>query len=192
MFNQLKYFGAAVQRVLPPGERLLELGLYHQLAGDDSRLTRPMPEPGERDRLIEGFDPTIGGLQVNPDRIDRLLGGLSGEGDPDSVAGRWWRAANGEKWDTTEYAVTDRRLLLLTSRSRGAGESEYKILYALPRAQVASARRRPKWLFQWGRVEVRFTDGSMIAWAAGLLSTARARALVAALSGPGYPGTPAQ
>jgi hypothetical protein len=203
LFNHLKHFGGDAERVLQPGERLLDLGLYHEpLAGDESRLARTTDElsprmrrqvdehgaqPPPSEKLVEGFDPTIGGLQVNQSRIDRLLGGLSGAGAADSVAGQWWRAVKGraQRWDTTEYAVTDRRLLLLTSRTRGAGNTEYKIMHEVPRRRVSSAVRRGKWLFQRGRVEVRFTDGSMIAWSAGLLSTRRAHALVAALAGPG-------
>ncbi len=114
-------------------------------------------------------------------------GGISGAGGPESVAGRWWRAARDDRnrWDALEYGVTDRRLLLLTSRNRGAGGTEYRILFEVPRSAVASVARRGKLLFQRGRVEVRLTDGSMIAWSTGMVSTARARALAAALSGPG-------
>jgi hypothetical protein len=187
LINYLKHYGTDVEKVLQPGERLIDLGLYHEpLLGDESRIAPAAGSGSSPEKLVEGFDLTRGGLQVNPSRIDRLFGGLAGEGGADSVAGLWWRAVKtGDRWDSTEYGVTDRRLLLLTSRTRGAGETEYKIMHAVPRGQVASALRRGRWMFQRGRVEVRFTDGSMIAWSTGMLSTARARSLVAALSGPG-------
>jgi hypothetical protein len=200
LVDYVKHFGPAVAKVLEPGERLVDLGLYHEpFVGDDSRLERTKEErsprmrryveaygslPARSERFFQGFDLFRGGLLVNPDRVNGLLGGVSGLGDPESAAGRWWRAARNDerRWDSVEYGVTDRRLLLLTSRSRGRGDTEYRILCEVPRSAVASADRRGKLLFQRGRVEVRFADGSMIAWTAGMLSTARARTLVAALS----------
>jgi hypothetical protein len=202
LIDYLKHFGAAAGKVLQPDERLIDLGLYHEpLVGDESRLIRTRDElsprlrrhvdehgplPPRSDKFFQGFDLLRGGLQVNPDRINRFLGGVSGEGDAESLGGRWWRTAKSDqnRWDSLEYAVTDRRLLLLTDKSRGAGGTEYKILFELPRPTVASAARRGKLLFQRGRVEVHFTDRSMIAWSTGMLSTARARSLVAALSNP--------
>jgi hypothetical protein len=180
---------------------LIDLGLYHEpFVGDESRLARTRDElsprmrryadkhgspPPASEKLIEGFDP-LTGVHVNDNRIARFFGGLSGEGPVDSVAGRWWRAAKDrpETLDHTEYGVSNRRLLLLTSRSR-SDHTEYKIIFSVPREQVASVVRRGKLLFQRGRVEVRFTDRSMIAFTTGMLTTGRARALVAALSGPG-------
>jgi hypothetical protein len=98
------------------------------------------PPPATSDKLIQGFDPLMGGLQVNPNRFDRWLGGVSGEGGADSVAGRLWRAARpgGE----TSCAVTDRRLLLLSEAKLNSGE--YRIVFEAPRTAVASAARRGK------------------------------------------------
>jgi hypothetical protein len=167
------------------------MGLYREpLIGDESRLERTADEadprrsergepPTRSDAFVQGFDPLRGGLQVNPRRIDRLLGGVSGAGAPGSVAGRLWRAAK-EYDGSTYYAVTERRLLLLGAARPGSGE--YRSLCEVPRAQVASATRRGKILLQRGRVEVHFADGSMKAWTTAMLTAARGRSLVAALS----------
>jgi hypothetical protein len=194
LIDYVKLYGSDVARVLAQGEGLVDVGPYREpLAGDESRLERTIdelnplarglarrrgPQPPRPDRLVEGFDP-LDGLQVNPHRLDRLLGGLSGAGSPESMAGRLWRAARASTGGTY-YAVTDRRLLLLADRRPGAGD--YGILFELPRSAVVSARRRGKVLLQWGRVEVSFSDGSMKAWTPGMVSTGRARSLVAALS----------
>jgi hypothetical protein len=114
------------------------------------------------------------------------MSGLSGAGAATSVAGRMWRAGKDQTGGFVEWAVTDRRLLLL--KGDIAVNRTYTILYEVPRSSVASAARRGKLLFQWGRVEVSFTDGSMLAWNAALLDVSAARSLVAALSGPIQPG----
>jgi hypothetical protein len=200
LINYVRLYGAEVAHVLEVGERLLDMGPYREpLIGDESRLLRtpdelsprlrrlveergPLPDRSERsDRFIEGFDPLMGGLQVNPRRIDRLMGGISGEGGSGSVAGKLWRAPRSHA-GSTYYAVTDRRLLLLATSKPSA--TDYRIIFDTPRNSVTSAARCGKLLFQRGRVEVRFTDGSMKAWTPGMVSAARARSLVAALSGP--------
>ncbi len=195
LINYVKVYGSDVAKVLEPGERLLDMYLYREpLIGDDSRLGRTPdevsprmrrivekhgPVPPAPDRLIEGFDP-LAGIMVNPDRMNRLFGGVTGIGGPESVAGRIWRVAKAHE-DHLDYAVTDRRLLLLATTSPTA--ADYRIVFEVPRGAVASARRRGKLLFQWGRVEVRFADGSMKAWTPGMLSFGRARSLVATLTG---------
>jgi hypothetical protein len=197
LINYVRLYGSEVAGVLDAGERLLDMGRYREpLIGDEGRLLRtpdelsprlrrlieergPLPE--RSDRFIEGFDPLMGGLQVNPRRIDRLMGGISGEGGPGSMAGRLWRAPRSHA-GSTYYAVTDRRLLLLATSK--PSETDYRIIFETPRDSVTSAARRGKLLFQRGRVEVRFADGSMKAWTPGMISAARARSLIAALSGP--------
>jgi hypothetical protein len=193
LFNQVKLFGDDVAKVLEPGERLLALGAFHEpLNGDDSKLEledhelsplqqRFLREHGHRlpnsDKFIQGVDWL--GVHVNSDRIRRAFSGLSGVGSPPSIAGRMWRAS--KDGSGVEWAVTDRRLLLLKSDT--AVNRTYTVLFSVPRSLIASAARRGKLLFQWGRVEVSFTDGSMLAWNAALLDVSAARALVAALSG---------
>jgi hypothetical protein len=197
LINFVKLYGSEIAKLLGEGERLVDMGRYREpLIGDESRLLRtpeelsagmrrlvaeqgPLPE--RPDKFIHGFDPFMGGLQVNPRRIDRFMGGISGEGAPASLAGRLWRAPRSHA-GSTYYAVTDRRLLLLAASRPGA--VDYRVIFEAPRDAVASAARRGKLLFQRGRVEVRFSDGSMKAWTPGMLSAARARSLVAALSRP--------
>ncbi|WP_159079566.1 hypothetical protein [Plantactinospora sp. BC1] len=194
MINYVKVYGSDVARLFASGERLVDMGGYREpLIGDESRLGRTPEEMGARARRVEerspgamqsekfvqGFDPFAGGLQTNPDRIDRFLGGLSGEGGPGSAAGRLWRAAKGYG-GIAYYAVTDRRLLLV---GNNPGADTFDLLFEVPLAQVVAATVRGKLLMQRGRVEVRFADGSMKAWTPGMFSTSAARRLVAALSG---------
>jgi hypothetical protein len=204
LINYVKLYGADVAKVLEPDEQLIDMGLYQEpLIADGSRLERTVDEVSPRMRraverhralppspvtFAQGFDVLRGGPQASPDRINRLVGGICGEGGADSIAGRLWRAA--ERHDgSSYYAVTVRRLLLLAENLNGS--VKYQILFDLPRSAVASAALSGKLLFQRGRVEVRFTDGSMKAWTPGIVFAARGRSLVAALSGSvAQPGTP--
>jgi hypothetical protein len=195
LFNQVKLFGDDVAKVLNPGERLLALGAYHEpLNGDDSKLEledhelsplaqRFLREHGHRLPTSDGFFQGVDwhGVHVNPDRIRRALSGSSGAGAPRSSAGRMWRATK-NAGGMIEWAVTDQRLLILKGDT--ALHRTYTIMFAVPRSEIRSAVRRGKLLFQWGRVEVTFTDDSMLAFNAALLDIGSARQLVAALSRP--------
>ena len=202
LIDYLKLYGTNAAEVLDQGEQLLDMGLYREpLIGDESKLGRTIDELSPRlrerverrggqtvtgsDRFVQGFDVLAGGLRVNPHRIDRIFGRISGVGGRDSVAGRMWRAGR-NRVGGTYYAVTGHRLLLLGTDK--VGLRVYRVLFDVPRAEVASAVRKGKILFQRGRVEIRFTDGSMLALTPGMVSTARARSLVAALSSPMSPG----
>jgi hypothetical protein len=193
IFNTLKLWGADVTaQVLEPGETLIDMGSLHEpLNGDESRLgledhelsrreRKFLAETGHRfetsDSWLLGID--LSGVHINQDRVHRAMSGLSGIGAPGSIAGQMWRA--GRRDGFLEWAVTDRRLLILRKK---AGK-EHTFLYAVPRSSVAGAVRRGKLLFEWGRVELSFTDGSMLAYVAGFLDIGAARKLVAALSGP--------
>jgi hypothetical protein len=192
LFDQVKLFGEDVAKVLEPGERLLALGGYHELlAGDESKLALETGELSGRerevfertgrrlevpDRLFLGVD--WRGVHINPDRLHRWWSGLSGVGAAESVAGRMWRAAKGKPG--LEWAVTDRRLLLLSSDT--AVDRAYAVVFDVPRAQVRSVARRGKVFFQWARVEISFVDGSMLAFNPALMDVSAARALVRALS----------
>jgi hypothetical protein len=190
-----KIYGPDVAKLLGPDERPLVMASYNEpLIGDESRLTRTVdelsprmrwlidkygPPPAPSEKFVEGFNPLLGGLLVNYDRIDRFMGGISGEGGPESMAGRLWRAVNKPSGRGLYVTVTGQRLLVL---SKSVAEEEFTIVFESPRSAITSARRAGKLLFQRGRVEVRFTDGSMKAFTTAMLSAARARSLVAALS----------
>ncbi len=201
LIDFVKTYGPDVAKLLGRDERLLAMAGYNEpLIGDESRLGRTLDElsprmrryvekhgapPQPSDKFVQGFDPLMGGILVNYNRIDRFVGGISGEGGPGSMAGRFWRAVK-EPTDGSLYvAVTGRRLLVL---SMSVPKEEFTIVFEAPRSAIASVRRAGKLLFQRGRVEVRFTDGSMKAFTTAMLSTARARSLVAALSGPTHEG----
>src|SRR4051812_37094471 len=105
LIDYLRLYGADVAKLLDHGEQLLDMGLYREpLIGDESKLGRTVDELSPRlrerverrggqpaagsDRFVQGFDLLSGGVQVNPHRIDRLFGGVSGVGAPGSIAGR--------------------------------------------------------------------------------------------------------
>jgi hypothetical protein len=194
LFDHVKLSGEAVSKVLEPGERLLALGGFHQpLSGDESRLERSDDEltsveqrflretgqrPRQSDTWFQGID--WGGVHINSDRIQRVLSGLSGAGAVDSTAGRMWRASKSHQHGLLKWAVTDQRLLLLLDKI--GNPPSFEIHFSVDRTLIRSVRRRGKLLFQWGRVEVTFVDGSMIAFLAALLDVGAARQLVRALS----------
>jgi hypothetical protein len=193
--DYVELHGDDIAKYLEPGERLIDMGPYNEPAiGDESKLELAFEEldpaiqahlrkngqsepPPPSDKLYEGFSFFGGGIQLNHDLINRWIGGLNGIGKPTSVAGRLWRAGQPRGFDAC--AVTTYRLLfLIEPKSR-----DFRIAFEVPRHHIASAELRGKLFFQRGRVEVRFTDGSMIAWTPGMLFATRGRMLVAALTG---------
>jgi hypothetical protein len=196
LIDFVKLNGPDVARLLGRNERLLDMAAYSEpLIADESRLARTVDELGPRMRAhvdkrgwapppshgpIGGIDP-LSGVQVNHEYIPRLMGGVAGAGAPDSMAGRMWRAVKKVGGGALYCAVTDQRLLVV---AHDLASDRFAIVFDVPRSAVRSAIRKGKLLLQRGRIELRFTDGSMKAFTTGMLSTARARSLVATLSAP--------
>jgi hypothetical protein len=185
LFNAVKIYGKAVAEVLEPGERLLAMGMFHpNLGGDTSGFertddeARPGDGAGSSGRLVEGVDWT--GVQYNKDRVDRIVGGSTGSGAVGSIAGRMWRAMRETVSGQLEWAVTDQRLLLLQKTAHNP--AEFAIHFAVRRADIGGVRRRAKILFQWGRCEVAFVDGSRLAMTISMVDIGAARNFVGALS----------
>jgi hypothetical protein len=179
LFNQVKAFGSDVAKVLEPGERLIAMGGYQPPhVGDTSDLERPSGEPAGPDRLVEGVDWT--GVQLNPDRVNRAVGGTTGTGGSGSIAGQLWREATNAPAGLRKWAVTDRRLLLLVDTLRKP--TEFRIHFAVPRPAIRSARRRGRFFLQWGRVELTFADGSTVALTLAMFDVGAARQMTDALS----------
>ncbi len=179
LFNQVKAFGSDVAKVLEPGERLIAMGGYQPPhVGDTSALERPSGEPGSG-RLVEGADWT--GVQLNPDRVNRAVGGTTGTGGAESTAGQLWREATNAPDGLRKWAVTDRRLLLLVDTLKKP--TEFRIHFAVPRQAIRSARRRGRFVLQWGRVELTFADGSTVALTLAMFDVGAARQMIDALSG---------
>lgn len=179
LIDHVKLYGEDVSKVLQPGERLLAMGFFTSDLGDKERLPDhdgPLPS----DKFFLGFKLLAGGLRTNPHRFDRFFFGVSGIGGRSTIAGQFFRVTEDTRI-SPHYAVTDRRLLLLHEEKTGSGD--YRIVFETPRSTVASAARRGR-LFQRGRVELTFTDGSMKALTTGMLFTGRARQLVRALHTP--------
>jgi hypothetical protein len=180
LFNQVKAFGSDVAKVLEPGERLIAMGGYQPPhVGDTSDLERPAGEPPSG-KLIEGADWM--GVHLNPDRVNRAVGGSAGTGGAGSVAGRLWREATNAPDGLRKWAVTDRRLLLLVDTLKKP--TEFQVHFAVPRAAIRSARRRGRIFLQWGRVELTFADGSTAALTLAMFDIGAARQMTDALSGP--------
>jgi hypothetical protein len=192
LINYAKLFADEIAPLLTGTERVLAAGPFHKtLIGDDSGFHRPTELMGRSERKIrerygdpqqpEGlvsYDPAAG-FEVNQAGIDRLVGGVSAEGGAQSAAARMLVArmrGHGEY-----YVVTDQRLLLVNP----VDPRHFTVAFELPRQAVVSARLAAKVAsLQFGRVELRFTDGSALAFlAGGMLSRGRARAVVAALNG---------
>ena len=179
--------------------------LAHALAVVGGGLT-PAPPPDEtvaptRSRV------TVSSVLLNVlaplatwDRGDRLVDligwGIAGRGAPGSAASRLHRAVSPARPDGkvrhTLLAVTDRRLLvcvtgpvkLLSSREDDERAlAETRVVWAAPRAEVASARvgwhrLNPK------RLKLTFTDGSWLSFTVPIAESGQPlRAVAAALSG---------
>ena len=181
LFDAVKLNGQAVAPVLEAGERLLAMGTVHaHWSGDTSALASEGGGEGGSGRLVEGVDWT--GVQYNQDRINRAISGVSGSGAAGSWGDRTWQALRAHA-GTVDWAITDRRLLFLDHQI--GNPPVFTVQFAVPRAAIRSARRRSKFLFQWGRVEVTFADGSMIALVLALLDLGAAGLFLRSLDSGG-------
>ncbi|HEX6499538.1 MAG TPA: hypothetical protein VF054_10960 [Micromonosporaceae bacterium] len=189
--DPVKVYGEELTKYLEDGERLRDAGLCHAAFGDESGLGQPAgnlraegvadrtPAPSEGSRTwVDGVDP-LWGLEWNAAAVDARLGGVTAAGGADSIAARMLAAIRSTR-GSTYYAVTDRRLLLLTRPSIRT----FTPLFAVPLAAVTTARHEARWFLpQRGRVVLHFADGSLLALVTGHLFAGRAKALVAALRG---------
>ncbi|MFE9691647.1 hypothetical protein [Micromonospora sp. NPDC005806] len=190
-----------IGQLVEPGERVQA----HAKAEVGGGLTPP-PPPDEAVPETPGRA-TVSSVLLNLlaplatwDRGDRLVDligwGIAGRGAPGSAASRLHRAVNPARPDGklrhTLLAVTDRRLLVcvtgpvkvLSSREDDERSlAETRIAWAVPRAEVASARvgwhrLNPK------RLRVDFADGSWLAFTVPIAESGRPlRAIAAALTG---------
>lgn len=153
LIDTVKIYGDAVAEVLDTDERLLAMGPVH---------TR---RPGTLEaRLMAGVDRT------------RLRSGPPGSG---SWGRRTRQALQAREVTSLGWAVTDRRLLLLDNDR--VSPPHFRTLLAVPRAAIRSARRRGRLFLQWGRVEVTFTDGSMVALVLAVVDVSAAAHFLRAL-----------
>lgn len=198
-------YGDSLRHMLEPDEQILAFTKVGEPPNSSSydflRATTPDSSPDARTRpWVLGFSLLHGGVQWNLERHHLWLGGTSGTGAPGSIGRDLWLlycgataalagvdATAGQRWATIRtqapdpdlVAVTDRRLLLLSSDTGGKTELRAEI----SRDQIRGARRRSCGLrvYSRGRVEVTFADGSMKALHLGWLRAGRARRVVQAL-----------
>lgn len=176
---------AGFRSLLLPRERLLAQADFRRASGKN-RLEAP---PDDRSTARK-FAETSAGIALEavfmsaPPSLKRMLGGVSVEGHWDSWAYRLMGTSRSLGTNRDKYLlVTDRRLLLASSRIFGKGPDR-TVDVEIPRDALAHAvvEGRP---FTRGRTVIRFTDGSMIALDLGTYRTAKAQSLVQALAGPG-------
>lgn len=190
----------AIGRLVEPGEHVLA-----QAKADVGGGLTPPPPPEPAPAAGPGRR-TLGSVLLNVllplatwergDRLVDLVGwGIAGRGAPGSAASRLHRAINPPRPDLqvreTLLAVTDRRLLVCRTggvtllAGRDAEEralAETEVAWAVPRAEVASARvgwhrLNPK------RLRLTFADGSWLAFTVPIAeSGASLRAVAAALA----------
>jgi hypothetical protein len=197
-------YGEALRESLEPGEQVLVFTVVHEpincsssdfrRALDSGVLVDPRSQP-----WILGFSLLNGGIEWNVVRHNLWQAGTSGTGGPGSVAaGLWavldpsaqsgvgvlasWRGSTERAEPVDLVAVTDRRMILLSSLNAGKVQVRAEVF----RSQIRSAHRRPRGfrVLSRGRVEIVFTDGSMKALCPGYLGARRARAFAQALSTP--------
>ena len=161
LIDTVKIYGEAVAEVLDTGERLLAMGPVHV------RRTSSFES-----RLMAGVDWT--GLRYGRDRL------RSGPPGAASWSRRTQRVLHAREVTSLDWAVTDRRLLLLDNDR--VSPPHFRTLFAVPRAAIRSARRRGRLFLQWGRVEVTFTDGSMVALVLALFDVSAAAHFLRALT----------
>ena len=147
----------------PPGERR-----HVQQPGPGSRERHP-ESPSPLDRLLDIDWPW------NKIDWDDKLGGTSVAGRPGSLA---VRLADGTRHGVSQFGVVTARRFVVVRR---IATDRFTLVVEAPRGDVVRVRRRSR-PFQRGRVVIDFTDGSQLAVHTGILLTAQANRLVAALS----------
>lgn len=192
--DPVKVYGEELAKYLEDGESLRDAGLCGAAFGDESGLGRAADATGDagsipgrpEDRArpegsrgwVTGVDP-VWGLEWNAAAVDTRLGGVTAAGGASSIAARMLAAIRSTR-GSTYYAVTDRRLLLLTRPSIRT----FTPLFSVPLGAIRQARHEEKWFLpQRGRVVLYFADNSLLALVTGHLFAGRAKALVAALRG---------
>ena len=82
------------------------------------------------------------------------------------------------------HAVTEREAddLLRDAAYDRVSPPHFRTLFAVPRAAIRSVRRRGRFFLQWGRVEVTFTDGSMVALVLAMVDVSAAAHFLRALT----------
>lgn len=154
LIDTVKIYGEAVAEILDTDERLLAMGPVQ------------MRRPGSLEaRLMAGVD------------WGRLRSGPLG---PGSWGRRTRQALQAREVTSLDWAITDRRLLLLDHDL--VSPPHFRTLFAVPRAAIRGARRRGRLFLQWGRVEVTFTDGSMVALVLAMFDVSAAAHFLRALT----------
>jgi hypothetical protein len=161
LIDAVKIYGEAVAEVMETGEHLLAMGALHaHRAAEDH-------EP----HLTENVDWT--GVRYDKERT------LPAVPPPGSWGRRTLGALQSRAVTSLDWAVTDRRLLLLDNYR--INPQRFRLHLAIPRAAIRTARRRGRLLLPWGRVELTFVDGSMAALVLAVLDRTAVTAFLRAL-----------
>lgn len=161
LIDAVKIYGEAVADVMETGERLLAMGVLHAHRARD----------GYEAHLTENVDWT--GVRYDKERT------LPGDPLPASWGRRTLGALQSRAVTSLDWAVTDRRVLLLDNCR--INPQRFRLHLAIPRTAIRTARRHGRLLLPWGRVELTFTDGSMVALVLAVLDITAATGFLRAL-----------
>ena len=114
LIDAVKIYGEAVAEVMEPGERLQAMGVIHT----------PRPQ------VIEGLD------------LARLRRPHARADPAPSWGRRTWQAVQSRAVTSLDWAVTDRRLLLLDNYR--IEPQRFRLHFAVPRSAIRAVRRRGK------------------------------------------------
>jgi hypothetical protein len=152
----------------PPQESELERRIKSRLPGAVQRFLRPR-EP----KSVTRFERTIEGAeQATDNALARAAHGKGMDGGWESQAGQFlvthYTAARLPA-STLAVAFTDRRVLVLADRAKiWQANRAFDLQWEAPRSAVLRVRANPKGIFQRGRFELVFADGSWIAFVASV------------------------
>lgn len=192
--REMERHGAGLRRLLPPHERLLTMTGFDRAEGKSWLESPPDTRSPGRKAVERTATVTLGPLLYlafgSPPSLARIFGGVSESGH----AGSWafwlddtWRRMVLKERRSGALMVTDRRLLLASWKIWGK-DPDYAIALEIPREAVAQAAVVPR-PFTRGRVELRFTDGSMMALKFAKYRTGPAWSFVQSLTGPNAAST---
>jgi len=174
MLDRMKIYADHIARILAPEEHpTVAAGVDYLISGYEDDGHAPIPKPGLGERIIDTLL-GVGGIWVDPDKLDRFFFGCSYRGRFGMLAAGLKDVIDGSDLAVPDLLITDQRLILLKDLS----DEVPVILWQCPLGAVAAVASAPRPL-QHGRIIVSFQDGSFIALIAGILLRRRAKRIVA-------------
>lgn len=168
-----------VEGQLQPGEQMLAFsaaGLSH------GTVPEPPEQRSARGRVASFFVDALFGAVGDARKFERLVFGQAVVGSLDCLALQAYKAVSAQG-NSLYIGVTDHRFLLFADDSDTDSDKPLPLVWQLPRQEVTGAVVRSRFL-SFGRLQVRFRDGSAIEFVSLLLmGPTRAKRLRDALAG---------